>query len=290
MTETDLHSSADFREAGLALLRWYADAGVDEAIGLDAAALYGADAPETAQVLQMQQSQTGAQSASQTVSKSVSLRPRNAKVPEISAEEEAATLTVSATAVAAKCATLAELREAMEGFEAKSHFPAARNIVFADGNPEAPLMLIGEAPGEQEDREGKPFVGRSGQLLDRMLAAIGRDRTNTYITNILPWRPMGNRTPTPQEALIFQPFVLRHIELVSPKFAMAVGGTSGKLLLNTTTGITRLRGNWGELQAGNVSVPILPTFHPAYLLRNSLAKREAWADLLSMKQCLSELD
>jgi len=269
----------DLKSAGLALLRWYADAGVDEAVGVDAAALYAeatpAQTPAVAEVIEL--------------SKSVSLKPRPKKSDEEAAEDRAEQLTHDANTLAAKCASLKDLREAVAGFEARSHFPAARNLVFSDGNPDADLMLIGEAPGEQEDLQGKPFVGRSGQLLDRMLAAIGRDRTNTYITNVLPWRPMGNRTPTQQEGLIFLPFLMRHIELANPKLCVALGGSSAKLLMHTNQGIMSFRGTWGTLEAGALTVPILPTLHPAYLLRNSLAKREAWHDLLNMKQRLAEL-
>jgi DNA polymerase len=199
-------------------------------------------------------------------------------------------LLTDAAALAAECATLEQLRAAMEGFDAKAHFPAARNLVFADGNPQAKVMLIGEAPGEEEDRRGLPFVGRSGQLLDRMLAAIGLDRDSVYISNILPWRPMANRTPTTQEGVIFLPFLMRHIELAGPRLTMALGGSSAKLLLGTNQGIMRLRGHWSEIEVGERKVPLLPTLHPAFLLRNPLAKREAWADLLNLKQRLRELD
>lgn len=255
------------REAGLALLRWYKDAGVDEAIGTDAAALYAA-AAETIELPQKQ----------------VSLKPSIPKPP--TEDEVNARLTGDAETLAAQCTTLDELRAAVEGFEAKSHFPSARNLVFADGNPEADIMLIGEAPGADEDRRGQPFVGRSGQLLDQMLGAIDLDRTQVYITNILPWRPMGNRTPSLQEGVIFLPFLKRHMELAKPKLAMALGGSSAKLLLDTRQGITQLRGNWAEIDVSGKPLPILPTLHPAYLLRNPLAKREAWADLLNLKQRL----
>lgn len=261
------------REAGLALLKWYADAGADEAVGTEAAALYAVEAEITP--LQQQQKQ-------------VSLKPSAPKPP--TTEEVAAQLQSDAAALAAGCATLDQLRAAMEGFEARSQFPSARNLVFADGNPQAKVMLIGEAPGEEEDRRGLPFVGRSGQLLDRMLAAIGLDRTSVYISNILPWRPMGNRTPTQQEGIIFLPFLMRHIELASPRLTVALGGSSAKLLLDTNQGIMRLRGNWSELDVAGRKVPILPTLHPAYLLRNPLAKREAWTDLLNLKQRLRDLD
>lgn len=268
---------ADVREAAHALLTWYRDAGVDEAIGNDAAALYSAEAAAPA-----------ARDASTRPNVTpLSLRPRQLpKEPDPA--EDAARLAQDAAALAAKCTTLDELKAAIEGFEGKAQFPAARNIVFADGNPTADVMLVGEAPGEQEDRRGLPFVGRSGQLLDAMLAAIGLDRTSVYITNILPWRPMGNRTPSIHESMMFQPFLMRHIELVSPKVMMTVGAPSSKLLLNSTEGITRLRGTWHEIAVGETRIPVMPTLHPAYLLRTPLAKREAWHDLLELKQRLTK--
>jgi len=192
---------------------------------------------------------------------------------------------------AQKCTTLEELRTALTNFEGCSLKTTAKNLVFSDGNPDAPLLLIGEAPGRDEDLQGVPFVGRSGQLLDLMLTAIGIDRKEgAYITNILPWRPPGNRNPTPEETAICLPFLERHIELCDPKIIVALGGVSAKQLLNTTTGIMRLRGKWAELKLGNLSArPVLPTFHPAYLLRQPAHKRLAWQDLLSLKLRLAEL-
>lgn len=263
------------RDAGLALLKWYADAGADEAVGTDAAALYAVSADVTP---------LPDQKAAQ---KQVSLRPKAPK--PLTDEESAEKLRGDAGEIAASCATLDDLRAAMEQFEARTRFPAAKNIVFADGNPQAQVMLIGEAPGEEEDRKGIPFVGRSGQLLDRMLGAIGLDRSTVYITNILPWRPMANRTPTLQEGVIFLPFVLRHIELAGPRLTVALGGSSAKLLLGSSQGIMRLRGQWSEINVSDHKVPLLPTLHPAYLLRNPLAKREAWADLLNLKMRLTEI-
>ncbi len=268
--------STESREAGLALLKWYAHAGADEAVGTDAAALYAKEADVTPLPVKS------------PAQKQVSLKPKIAKPP--SEEEVAERLQTDAVALAASCATLDELRAAMEDFEAKAHFPAARNLVFADGNPQAKVMFIGEAPGEQEDRRGIPFVGRSGQLLDLMLAAVGLDRTEAYISNILPWRPMSNRTPTMQEGVIFLPFLMRHIELAGPRLTVALGGSAAKLLLGTNQGIMRLRGHWSEIEVAARKVPVLPTLHPAYLLRNPLAKREAWADFLNLKQRLRGLE
>jgi DNA polymerase len=164
------------------------------------------------------------------------------------------------------------------------------NTVFADGNPEAPLVVVGEAPGADEDRLGRPFVGRAGQLLDRMLAAIGIDRSGAYIMNVLYWRPPGNRKPTPAEVAACLPFVQRQIALVAPKAVLLAGGTAVSALLGQE-GITRLRGKWFELGIPGVgmSFPALATFHPSYLLRTPQSKKDAWRDLLSLQRKLEEL-
>jgi DNA polymerase len=163
--------------------------------------------------------------------------------------------------------------------------------VFADGNPAAPVMIIGEAPGADEDRIGRPFVGRAGQLLDRMLSSIGYDRTGVLITNVIYWRPPGNRTPTAAEIASCLPFVLRHIALVGPKVLVLCGGTAAGALLPQSQGITRLRGRWFDLTIPGLDrpVPTLPMFHPSFLLRAPERKREAWRDLLSLRTRLDEL-
>ena len=192
--------------------------------------------------------------------------------------------------LAANSSTLDELREHMARFEGCNLKFTAKNTVFADGNPDAAVMLVGEAPGRDEDVEGLPFVGRSGQLLDRMLAAIGLDRTSVYIANVIPWRPPGNRTPTPHETEICRPFIERQIELADPKLLITLGGPSAKLLLNTVDGILRLRGNWrSHVTASGVSIPTMPTLHPAYLLRNPAHKKLAWRDFLEVKARLKQL-
>ena len=166
----------------------------------------------------------------------------------------------------------------------------AKNLVFADGNPAARVMVIGEAPGRDEDIAGKPFVGRAGQLLDKMLDAIGMARAaenaakSVYITNILPWRPPQNRDPLPDEIAMMLPFVERHVELVKPDVLILMGNISCLALLGRK-GITRLRGNWVEA----LGKPALPMFHPAYLLRNPAAKREAWPDLLMLQDRLTDM-
>ena len=194
-----------------------------------------------------------------------------------------------AAALAAQADSLAALRAAMAEFDASPLRETATNLVFADGVPESGLMLIGEAPGGDEDRLGRPFVGVSGQLLDRMLGSIGLDRArNFYITNILPFRPPGNRTPTDAEIALFMPFVLRHIALAQPRHLVLLGGVAAKALLRSKEGITRLRGRWVEVTTSdNQSLPALATLHPAYLLRNPGAKRDAWADLLLLQRTLA---
>ncbi len=194
-----------------------------------------------------------------------------------------------ARAAAAAAATLEELRAAMEAYDRCELKRGARQLVFADGDPRARVMIVGEAPGRDEDRIGKPFVGQAGQLLDRMLAAIGLDRTSpdamraVYITNVLPWRPPENREPTPEEIAMLRPFLLRHIDLAAPELLVVMGNISCLALLGKR-GITRLRGHWAEA-AGR---PALPTFHPAYLLRNPHEKRQAWADLLQLQARLRQ--
>ena len=191
-----------------------------------------------------------------------------------------------ATRAAAGAQTLDELRSAMAGFEHCELKRGARNMVFSDGTPGARLMLIGEAPGRDEDREGRPFVGKAGQLLDKMLAAIDMGRTHAdapvYITNVLPWRPPQNRDPKPDEIAMMKPFLARHIELAKPEVLVIVGNWSAQALLGKR-GITRLRGQWTQAEG----LPALPMFHPAYLLRSPEFKREAWADLLSLKARLA---
>ncbi|MDQ0998552.1 uracil-DNA glycosylase family 4 [Phyllobacterium ifriqiyense] len=192
--------------------------------------------------------------------------------------------------MAANATTLEELREQLAAFDGCNLKFTAKNLVFADGNPQAAIMFVGEAPGREEDLEGIPFIGRSGQLLDRMLAAIGLDRQSVYIANTIPWRPPGNRTPTPLETEICRPFFERQIELANPKLLVALGGPAAKALTNAPEGILRLRGNWKtHLTGSGNQIPVMPTLHPAYLLRNSAQKKFAWRDFLSVKLRLRAL-
>lgn len=176
--------------------------------------------------------------------------------------------------------SLDALKKACAAFDGCDLKKTATNMVFADGNPEAKVMLIGEAPGADEDRQGKPFVGVSGQLLDRMLASIGLDREQVYITNILLWRPPGNRTPTTEEIALFLPIIRRHIQLVAPRVLVTLGGSASKALLGSSTGILKLRGKWHPFDDGTGrEIPLLPTLHPAYLLRTPGQKALSWHDL-----------
>ena len=193
---------------------------------------------------------------------------------------------MAARAAAKNAKTLEELRGILDKFDGCALKATATQLVFADGNPQAKVMLVGEAPGRDEDLEGLPFVGRSGKLLDRMLAAIGLDRSSVYIANIVPWRPPGNRTPTPQESQICLPFILRQIELADPEVLVCLGGPSAQTLLGIKEGITKTRGRWFNFDTGKREIRAMPTFHPAFLLRSPLQKRFAWRDFLAIKKAL----
>lgn len=262
------------------LLRFYADAGVDEAL-LDIAA----DRFKESAALMKPIRQQGLTNQNQTVE---AAQNTTLPHPAIAVPDEAQAQ--RARELAKEANTLEELREIVAGFNGCNLKLTAKQTVFADGNPQANLMIVGEAPGRDEDIEGLPFVGRSGQLLDRMLSAIGIERkTGAYIANVVPWRPPGNRTPTPIETEICRPFIERQIELVNPKVLMTLGGPSAKVLLHTNEGVLRLRGNWKvHRTAGGIDIPTMPTLHPAYLLRNPAHKRLAWRDLLEISAKLSE--
>jgi DNA polymerase len=205
-------------------------------------------------------------------------------MPSLSPEAAA----MAAREAARSAQSLADLRAILEQFEGCALRLTATQLVFADGNPQARVMFVGEAPGREEDLAGLPFVGRSGKLLDRMMAAIGLDRSSAYIANIIPWRPPGNRTPTPQESAICLPFILRQIELAKADVLVCLGGPSAQTLLNVKEGITRTRGRWFPYRAGMREIRALATLHPAYLLRQPLQKRFAWRDFLAIKRALAE--
>lgn len=189
---------------------------------------------------------------------------------------------------AGQARSLDELRAAMESFDGCSLKKTALQLVFADGNPKARLMLVGEGPGQEEDRQGLPFVGRSGQLLDRMLKTIGLDRGAVYIANVVPWRPPGNRTPTVQEIAICRPFIERQIELVNPDLLVCIGLPSAQALLQVRDGITKARGRWMSYSVGGREIPAMAILHPAYLLRSPAQKKYAWRDLKAIRAKLRE--
>ena len=195
---------------------------------------------------------------------------------------------ISAREAARTAPTLEALRALLENFDGCALKQTATRLVFADGNPQARVMFVGEAPGREEDIEGLPFVGRSGKLLDRMIAAIGLDRSKAYIANVIPWRPPGNRTPTPQETQICLPFIQRQIELVNPDVLVTLGNPSTQTLLSTREGIMKTRGKWFDYDTGTRVIRALATFHPAYLLRSPSYKRMAWQDLRAIAKALAQ--
>lgn len=265
----------------LALLRWQVEAGADEAIG-EQAVDHFRPAPAVAVVA------PAASPPASPIPPLVSPPVRQART--IMVTESAGAGAASARVLAAACNDLAALRRAVEGFQGCGLKATAKHTVFADGNPEARVMLVGEAPGRDEDIQGLPFVGKSGQLLDRMLAAIGLDRTQVYISNVLPWRPPGNRAPANAEIAVCLPFIERHIELAAPEILVLLGGISTKALLDSQEGITRLRGRWKIYRTPQGQIPTLPSLHPAYLLRQPAQKRLAWQDMLALRVRLDSLN
>ncbi|MCA0406533.1 MAG: uracil-DNA glycosylase [Proteobacteria bacterium] len=213
-------------------------------------------------------------------------KPQIVAAPALAGPEEAA---ANAREIAKAALDLEALRAALDAFDGCALKKTASRLVFADGNPKARIMIIGEAPGRDEDEIGRPFVGRAGQLLDKMLAAIGLDRTSVYIANTVPWRPPGNRTPTPQEIAVCMPFILRQIELAAPDILVTMGAPSSQTLLNQKDGILRLRGRWLSFTVGGRAIPAIPMLHPAYLLRSPAQKNLAWRDLRALKAKLEAL-
>jgi uracil-DNA glycosylase family 4 len=254
----------DTRKQNLAALAWQVEAGADEAI---------AESPSD-------------RLAPPATPQAPATRPAS---PPLTSTQAALD---SARSLARSAESVEALRAALERFEGCGLKHTAMNLVFADGNPKASVMIIGEGPGAEEDRRGLPFVGPSGRLLDRMLACIGLDRGSVYITNVLFWRPPGNRTPQDTEIAACLPFVERHIELVDPRFLLLLGGKSAKTLLGRSEGILRLRGRWTHYQHVGLArpVPALATLHPAYLLRQPAQKRLAWRDFLSLREALTRGD
>jgi DNA polymerase len=292
-------------KAARELLAFYLEAGVDAVLGeapIDRfadvpPAPIAAPAPAVARPagtnLEAKQAAPAAREffqapATQRTLADISLTAKGAPKPAAPAAPPSPDAAVMQAREAARsAATLDELRAILAGFEGCALRATATQLCFADGNPQARVMFVGEAPGRDEDIAGLPFVGVSGKLLDLMLAAIGLDRTGVYIANIVPWRPPGNRTPTPQESSICLPFTLRQIELVDPDVLVCLGQPSTQTLLGTKEGITRTRGRWYTFHTGTRDIRAMPTLHPAYLLRQPLQKRLAWRDFLAIKKALA---
>jgi uracil-DNA glycosylase len=259
------------------LLSFYLDAGADALVGeepIDRMADEVAPPAPAAIRPPPRQPQTIRKEPARTVSQ-----------PAAPASPEAAIM--AAREAAKTAANLDDLRTLLENFTGCPLRNTATQIVFADGNPQARVMFVGEAPGYEEDISGKPFVGRSGKLLDRMIEAIGLDRSTAYIANVVPWRPPGNRTPTPQETAICLPFIRRQIDLANPDILVCLGGPSMQTLLGTKDGITRMRGRWFPFDTGTREIRAMATFHPAFLLRSPLQKRFSWRDFLAIKKALN---
>jgi DNA polymerase len=270
-----------------ALLRFYVEAGVDAAISEEPVDRFVQSrqlAEEARRTRHTRPPLSQEQQPPEPIGPDRPPQPA-AIAPRLTIPSEAAIM--AAREAAATAATLEDLRSTLAGFEGCNLRFTATNLVFADGNPQARVMFVGEAPGFEEDLQGLPFVGRSGQLLDRMLTAIGLDRASAYIANVIPWRPPGNRTPTPQETEICRPFIERQIALADPDFLILLGGASAKQLLQTSEGILKLRGRWRVYRTGLREIRAMATLHPAYLLRQPLQKRLAWRDLLTLKVAMT---
>jgi uracil-DNA glycosylase len=287
----------DRTKAAWDLLAFYAEAGVDAVVGDEPVNWLADDVGVSAGVAASPaeafppsgsvRSETPSRLASITLPPKGST-PREPVRPVAGAAPPSPEAAAAAAREAARsAASLDDLRAILERFEGCALRMTASRLVFADGNPQARVMFVGEAPGYEEDKQGLPFVGRSGQLLDRMLAAIGLDRTSVYIANIVPWRPPGNRTPTPQESAICLPFTLRQIELADPDLLVCLGGPSAQTLLNVKDGILKVRGRFHHFHTGKREIRALATLHPAYLLRTPLQKRLAWRDFLAIKRALA---
>ncbi len=264
------------------ILRWYVEAGVDETIGEQPVDRFALPArPAAAQPGR----QTGGAPSRMAVTTSSPAAPATARQ---SVADRAGSRSAQ---LAQACASIADLKQAVEAYDGCALKQTCQRTVFSDGNPKARIMLVGEAPGRDEDEQGLPFVGASGKLLDRMLASIGLDRDRVYITNVIYWRPPGNRKPEPSEVDLCLPFMERQIELIDPAVMMFLGGAAATALLAKTEGITKLRGKWHDYAAPGLQrpIPCLPTYHPAYLLRTPIHKREAWRDLVTLRKKLAEL-
>ena len=274
----------DITKAARELLDFYIEAGVDTPLGEEPN-----DRFADRSTVPPQRARERAETSTRPTATDVERRMVRPSTPAINVAAPPApdAAALAAREAARSAATLEDLRAILEQFDGCALKTTATQLVFADGNPHAPLMFVGEAPGRDEDLAGRPFVGRSGQLLDRMMAAIGIDRSEAYIANIVPWRPPGNRTPTPQESQICLPFILRQIELANPDILVCLGGPSAQTLLGIKDGIRKARGRWLAYHTGTREIRAIATFHPAYLLRSPLEKRLAWRDFLAIKAALA---
>ena len=279
-------------KAARELIAFYLDAGVDALLGEEpvnrmadepAPQRLGAGVSPAAEEKTAKPARSEA-SSMMTKSQALPQRPISAATP---ASPDAAVM--AAREAAKNATTLDELRSLLADFEGCALRATATQLVFADGNPQSRVMFVGEAPGREEDIEGLPFVGRSGKLLDRMIAAIGLDRSTAYIANVIPWRPPGNRTPTPLETQICLPFIQRQIELVDPDILVTLGNPSSQTLLGTRDGIMKTRGRWFDYNTGTRAIRAMATFHPAYLLRSPSYKRMAWQDLRAVAKALAKV-
>jgi uracil-DNA glycosylase family 4 len=273
-------------QAARALLAFYLEAGADALIG-EAPVDRMADEPAFPA---SRDKEIMAEAKPPQASSAVPRRPERpapAAAAAAAAPPPPEVAVMAAREAASSAKTLDDLRALLENFRGCALHATATQLVFADGNPDGRVMFVGEAPGYEEDLSGRPFVGRSGKLLDRMMEAIGLDRTSVYIANVVPWRPPGNRTPTPQETAICLPFIRRQIELADPDVLVCLGQPSTQTLLGTREGITRTRGRWFKFDTGSREIRALATLHPAYLLRQPLQKRLAWRDFLAIKKALA---
>ncbi len=279
------------------LLAWYRAAGVDAVVGPEAidwtarptsppGAGFHLDTAEGSATLDVQLPVAAMPGVPLTQRKPAGPQPPPASPPRRLEPSVAETAVTAARAAATRAQTLAELHAALQAFDGCGLKSTAKNLCFFRGAERSRVLLIGEAPGRDEDIEGKPFVGRAGQLLDRMLHAIELNENDVHIANIVYWRPPGNRTPTPQEAQACRPFLERQIQLVAPEILVLLGGSAAKHILDTAEGIMRVRGKWFDVDIGGRNIKTMATLHPAYLLRSPAGKRQAWRDLLTISQAL----
>jgi len=277
-------------------LRWLAEAGAGEALDAAPVNRLALRAPAAADAMLPRSNDARVRSGDDErgagpgpmdrAASPPSTPPAARRVPATPAAPTPPAGDAEARRLAARCDSLDALRAALLSLDQFALKKTARNLVLADGNPDSGIVFVGEAPGRDEDEQGLPFVGRSGKLLDRMLAAIGLDRTRCYITNVVVWRPPGNREPTPDEFAVLEPFFQRHLELLRPRVIVTLGGVPARHVLGRAEAVTRIRGRWHNARVGDGDVPVMPTLHPAFLLRSPAQKRLVWRDLLTLRERL----